>query len=369
MTSLIINSDFDSGNARIVSATSPHDIQVAIKNDTNVPNYAQWFCFTLTTTKSQNYKITITNLDQTAYPEAWDGYQACLSTDGKNWVRAKTTRLEKNLCIEFRAEASQTTVSYYAAYPYSRHQALIQSLKDKPLFTVEVLGKTPQGRSLDLVSIGQGPKKIWFIGRQHCGETMAEWFMEGLIEALDQKESQSLFNAATFYLVPNMNPDGTFLGNHRHNAVGTDLNREWLTPHPLRSPEVQVVKERMKLTGVDFFLDAHGDETIPYVFLACHPTTTRLSQLQERFKKSLLAATPDFQDEHGYKALPNTPINFNIAINSVSRDFDCLAFTLEMPFKDHDFNPDPVHGWSPQRSKKLASDILQTLATIIPHLR
>jgi murein tripeptide amidase MpaA len=198
---------------------------------------------------------------------------------------------------------------------------------------------------------------------------MAEWFAEGLIETLEQKESQPLLDVATFYLVPNMNPDGTFLGNHRHNATGTDLNREWLTPHPLRSPEVQVVKERMKLKGVDFFLDTHGDETIPYVFLACHPTTPRISQLQERFKKSLLAATPDFQDEHGYKALPNTPINFNIAINSVSRDFDCLAFTLEMPFKDHDFNPDPIHGWSPQRSKKLAKDILGSIAKIIPHLR
>lgn len=369
MTPLIINSDFDSGNARIISAVSPHDIQVAIKNDTNVPDYAQWFCFTLTTTKGQDYKIKIINLEQTAYPEAWDGYQACLSTDGETWVRTKTTRDGNHLCMAFKAETSQVTLAYYAAYPYSRHQALIESLKNKSPFTVDVLGKTSQGRPLDLVTVGWGKTKIWLIARQHCGETMAEWFMEGLVESLGQKESKSLLNAATFYLVPNMNPDGTFLGNHRHNATGTDLNREWLEPHPSRSPEVQVVKERMKSTGVDFFLDAHGDETIPYVFLACHPTTPRLSRLQEQFKTSLMAATPDFQDEHGYKALPNTPINFNIAINYVSREFDCLAFTLEMPFKDHDLNSDPCHGWSPQRSKKLARDILASIAKIIPHLR
>jgi murein tripeptide amidase MpaA len=35
--------------------------------------------------------------------------------------------------------------------------------------------------------------------------------------------------------------------------------------------------------------------------------------------------------------------------------------TLEMPFKDNDDLPDPLHGWSPARSRQLARDCLAAL--------
>lgn len=38
--------------------------------------------------------------------------------------------------------------------------------------------------------------------------------------------------------VPNMNPDGTWRGHLRTNAVGANLNREWEKPTLERSPEV-----------------------------------------------------------------------------------------------------------------------------------
>jgi len=36
-----------------------------------------------------------------------------------------------------------------------------------------------------------------------------------------------------------------------------------------------------------------------------------------------------------------------------------------MPFKDNDDQPNPLHGWSPDRSKRLARDCLATLAEMI----
>ena len=35
-----------------------------------------------------------------------------------------------------------------------------------------------------------------------------------------------------------------------------------------RSPEVFTVREKMMETGVDLFLDIHGDEGLPFVFVA-----------------------------------------------------------------------------------------------------
>ena len=56
------------------------------------------------------------------------------------------------------------------------------------LFLCEILGQTAEGRNIDLLVIGEtDAKKIKNL--DHCtttppGETMAEWFMEGLIHRL-----------------------------------------------------------------------------------------------------------------------------------------------------------------------------------------
>lgn len=47
---------------------------------------------------------------------------------------------------------------------------------------MSVIGHTTDGRDLEMLRIGEpGPDKrvIWFVARQHPGESMAEWFMEG----------------------------------------------------------------------------------------------------------------------------------------------------------------------------------------------
>ena len=50
---------------------------------------------------------------------------------------------------------------------------------------------------------GEGKKTIWLTARQHPGETMAEWFMEGFIERLldeDDGAARALLDKAVIYL-------------------------------------------------------------------------------------------------------------------------------------------------------------------------
>ena len=54
--------------------------------------------------------------------------------------------------------------------------------------------------------------------------------------------------------------------------------------------------------------------------------------------------------------------NLTMSTNQLAERFGAVAMTLEMPFKDHDTNPDPVHGWSPDRCRKLAHSCLEVLA-------
>ena len=59
---------------------------------------------------------------------------------------------------------------------------------------------------------------------------MAQWWIEGIISRLCRSSdpiSREIQNIATIHMVPNMNPDGSYLGNLRSNAAGANLNREW----------------------------------------------------------------------------------------------------------------------------------------------
>jgi murein tripeptide amidase MpaA len=102
-----------------------------------------------------------------------------------------------------------------------------------------------------------------------------------------------------------MNPDGGVLGNLRTNAAGANLNREWVTPSLEESPEVLYVREKMSSTGVDLFLDIHGDERNPYCFAAgCEGNPSyspRIDELEDLFMESLIALDDDFQREYGYE--------------------------------------------------------------------
>ncbi|MDF4767196.1 carboxypeptidase family protein, partial [Vibrio parahaemolyticus] len=168
-------------------------------------------------------------------------------------------------------------------------------------------------------------KKIWMIARQHPGETMAEWFMEGMIQRLlDENDTiaRALLEKAVLYVVPNMNPDGGIRGHLRTNAVGVNLNREWQTPSMEKSPAVYLVRQRMLETGVDMFLDIHGDEAIPYNFVAgsegIPSYDENLAALETSFKQALLTITPEFQDEIGYDKDEPGKANLTVGSNWVA---------------------------------------------------
>ena len=95
---------------------------------------------------------------------------------------------------------------------------------------------------------------------------MAEWWIEGALERLADPHdpvARLLRQQATFHIVPNMNPDGSFRGHLRTNAAGVNLNREWNAPSAEKSPEVLCVRQAMDKTGCDLAMDVHGDEAIP----------------------------------------------------------------------------------------------------------
>lgn len=373
-----ISSQFDSGNIIVQRLDAPDSIELAIRKDTN-SDFLQWFHFRLQSEAEVPHRLTITNIAESSYREGWNGYHAVASYDREEWFRVPTRVENDKLVIEHTPDFDVVFYAYFAPYSYERHLDLVHAAQFSPRATLSVVGQTVQGRDLHLLTVGEDDgdkRKIWLIARQHPGETMAEWFMEGFIERLlDENDplSRRLLDQAVFYLVPNMNPDGGVNGNLRSNYAGRNLNREWMSPCPEASPEVYWVRKRMHETGVDLFLDIHGDEALPYNFVAASEGIpsydSRLAALEASFKQAFLAATPDFQVEHGYPVDEPGQANLTMGSTYVGEAFKCLSLTLEMPFKDNADLPDFEYGWSPARSKKLAEAIFHPISAVLPKLR
>jgi murein tripeptide amidase MpaA len=61
--------------------------------------------------------------------------------------------------------------------------------------------------------------------------------------------------------------------------------------------------------------------------------------------------------------------NMSMSTTQLAERYGCVSMTLEMPFKDNFDLPDPVYGWSPQRSKYLAFACLDALHAMLPELK
>lgn len=369
-----VSSSFDSGNIECLDASRPADIRLSINKDRNSDFY-QWFHFRLVGARGQDCTLRIVNAGGAAYPRGWEGYRACASYDRRNWFRVATSYEAPVLTINHRPDLDSVYYAYFAPYSMERHARFVAGTLADPRVRLDVPGATLDGQDIDLLHVGEpasGKRQCWIIARQHPGETMAEWWMEGFMQRLlDPADpvARALLRRAVFHVVPNMNPDGSRRGHLRTNAAGANLNREWQQPSMERSPEVFVVRKAMAETGVDFCLDVHGDETVPYNFIVktvgIPSLTPKQKALQLAYAEHLSRANPDFQTEHGYP--DNAPGKANLAMcgNYVAETFGCLSMTLEMPFKDNDAAPDPRAGWSPARCRKLGMAGLDALHGVL----
>lgn len=369
-----IDTSFPGARATVLAADGPSAIRLAIPPDHNAARYRQWFSFAVTGARGKALSITIDDAKGCTWGDAFAApYRVWASDDGgATWART-TSALdgEGALRIEHPAGGDRVCFAYYPPWNDDRLAALIQRAGRRPFARGRDVGRSVEGRPLPLLEVGRDDiAPIWIIAQQHPGEPMAGWMVEGLVDLLldrDDGVARTARDKLGFAIVPRMNPDGVAHGNHRTNAAGLDLNRQWAVPDE-KAPEVKNVRAAMHASGVAAFLDVHGDERQPYVFAqgtdGIPSRTENMAADELRFAESLMGVSKDFQTQHGYPRDKPGRAHLGIAANWVGETFKCLSLTLEMPYSDHLAFP-LDEGFSPDRAKRFGRALLETLVDVV----
>jgi murein tripeptide amidase MpaA len=371
---MLIDAELCGGSIHLVREPQGGSAELALRHDSASP-IRQWFHFRVRGARGSDLELSIINAGEASCPHAYYHYRALASYDLERWFRIDTHFDGRRLVLRHRPDDHIIHYSYFAAYPLDRQRALLARASNLPWAGVESIGRSIEGRSIDLLTFGSdgpGKRRIWISARQHSGETMSAFFAEGVIERLmdgNDEVTRALVDSCVIFVAPNVNPDGSARGNFRTNAAGRDLNREWSFPSSEASPEVLALRSAMERVGVDLFLDIHGDETEPCIFAVGCAGNPRYSDrqhwLERQFAKSLANCDPGFSPEHDYG--PNDPGkgDLRIANNWVGERFDCLSMTVEMPYKD----VPPAEGFSPDRARAFGRRSLECVLESLGALR
>jgi len=136
-------------------------------------------------------------------------------------------------------------------------QPLIDSIKSEKGFQVTVLGESIQGRSISMISVGEGEKQVLLWSQMHGDEPTATAAIFDMINYL--KFDKSPLKNLRVHFIPMLNPDGA-QNFSRRNAIGIDINRDALR---LQSPESKLLKRVRDSLDADFGFNLH-DQSIYY---------------------------------------------------------------------------------------------------------
>lgn len=193
-----------------------------------------------------------------------------VSFDNKKWESRPVTLLPgRRVFIKFKMEAPYAYIASVEPYRISDLDKMLASVRQSKNAGVTNIGKTSEGRSLEIVRIGNehAPKRLFLRARAHAFEAGGNWTVEGLVQKLlgNDEDARRYLKTYCVYILPMANKDGVARGKTRFNANGYDLNRKWDKPaDSLVAPENYYLEQwlhRMIKANKkpDLALDIHND--------------------------------------------------------------------------------------------------------------
>ncbi len=195
---------------------------------------------------------------------------AVVSENGRDWKPLPLDSLPENrVRLQVEMPGPRLYVARLEPYRISDLDRLLKSIERNPQAEIAPIGKTVEGRSLEIVRVGdpQAPHHVFLRARSHPWESGSNWVVEGLIGRLlkSDGEAKKCLQRYCLWVLPMANKDGVARGWTRFNVQGKDLNRNWDKPADAAlAPENAAVEkwvEAMIAGGrrPDLAIDLHND--------------------------------------------------------------------------------------------------------------
>jgi hypothetical protein len=198
---------------------------------------------------------------------------AFVSDDGQCWRPIPVEPAEPyHLKLRVHTAGPSLYVARAAPYRLSDLEKFKAEIGRNPLVEVAVIGRTVEGRELEMIRVGRpdAPRRLLLRARAHGWEPGGNWVVEGLVRRLlrDDETARRCLDRYCVYVMPMANKDGVARGRTRFNLRGMDLNRKWDRPaDPSLAPEnaalekwleAMIARGRRPDLAIDFHNDASG---------------------------------------------------------------------------------------------------------------
>ncbi|CAD7927658.1 unnamed protein product, partial [Amoebophrya sp. A120] len=256
-----------------------YSYELWLESDTHTVGCAQWFYFGCRSYTDKDivthFRIANLKKNKSLHQEGLQPYVfsvkeqkwscfCCFDLDYFPAKKAKADRFCLQWSYRFQAEDTVFFALFYP-YTYTMLRLFLDKLKVQKQDHViaSELCRTIAGVP-HIADLTFGKKRIIFvIARQHSGEVVGSWVMQGFMRFLLGKSlyAKVLREKFVFHLIPMVNIDGVVHGNARCTLAGVDPNRVWHDPNPIIHPVIHQIKEYLRSLppdSVDIFLDLHG---------------------------------------------------------------------------------------------------------------
>ncbi len=237
-------------------------------------------------------------------PNFQQDYISFISSDRENW-QCITPKLGpgNTLVIDLKLDANEVYVARLEPYLENNLQQLIADLRGFPWAAVRTIGRTVEGRDLEMITLstGKAGHSVLLRGRSHPWEPGGSWFIDGLVRELmnNPRKAERVLEQVDFHIMPMANKDGVYRGLTRFNVNGIDLNRGFCDRDSF--PDKLAPENRALM---DWLITMEQEKRLPALALCLHndkqghlhvgaetPETPGYTERMQGLEKLLLAKT------------------------------------------------------------------------------
>jgi hypothetical protein len=279
---IFCSNEFAGARLNGVVLTNDSIITVLITSENTPINESPWYAFKIWADTIKNVQLKITYSEGVKHR-----YYPKISRDFSNWTNLDSAYYLADTASISKGESPKfctMNISINTDTLWVSAQEIITSkhidnwtaeLDSKPFVTLAEIGKSREGRPINLLQIGnpESKKMIVVLSRQHPPEVTGwlamKWFVETL--CADNQSAENFRNEYNILAVPLVNPDGVENGHWRHNAGGIDINRDW---EDFNQPETRAIRDFMQkkvAEGGKFYFAVDFHSTFEDIYYTINP--------------------------------------------------------------------------------------------------